>query len=109
MAKIKQTIEAANESAIEAPQENVEAVNAEAAPVASDIEDTAQGDTPENEVVKTEVEPQNPTSAFALNYLKRHTEIKEVYIDKLGGVFSANTPKSFLKDAVLYQNPFYKQ
>lgn len=42
-------------------------------------------------------------------YLERHPEEEAVYIDKLGGVFSSKTPKVFLKDAVLYHNPFFKQ
>lgn len=46
---------------------------------------------------------------FVMDFLKRHDEMKEVYVDKLGGVFTVDTPKVFLKDAVLYQNPFYKQ
>lgn len=44
----------------------------------------------------------------ALEYLKRHEDVKEVYIDKLGGVFHSDTPKVFVKDAVLYQNPYFK-
>jgi hypothetical protein len=41
-------------------------------------------------------------------YLKRHTEVKEVYIDKLGGVYPSDTPTVFVKNATLYQNPYFK-
>ena len=41
-------------------------------------------------------------------YLQRHPEVEKVYIDQLGGVFSANTPVVLVKDAVLYQNPYFK-
>ena len=44
-----------------------------------------------------------------LAYLKRHEEVKAAYIDKLGGVFDVNTPPVFIKDAILYQNPYFKQ
>ena len=77
----------------------------------TDVEgaDTIQADVEtDKEKSETIVTAQDEIPAFALDYLKRHTEIQKVYIDKLGGVFSASTLKVFLKDAVLYQNPFYK-
>ncbi len=46
--------------------------------------------------------------AKAMDFLKRHTDVQAVYIDKIGGVFSTDTPKVFVKGAVLYQNPYYK-
>lgn len=125
MAKKKQTeeavpvVEPGNEQEVETQKENAEVVETEAKPDAPEIVDSAQenkleneGDNPEkeNEGVETAAKSQEDViPALALGYLKRHAEVKEVYIDKLGGVFSANTPKVFLKDAVLYQNPFYKQ
>lgn len=125
MAKKKQTeeavpvVEPGNEQEVETQKENAEVVETEAKPDAPEIGDSAQenkleneGDNleKENEGVETAAKSQEDViPALALGYLKRHAEVKEVYIDKLGGVFSANTPKVFLKDAVLYQNPFYKQ
>nr|DAU89521.1 MAG TPA: hypothetical protein [Caudoviricetes sp.] len=125
MAKKKQTeeavpvVEPGNEQEVETQKENAEVVETEAKPDAPEIVDSAQenkleneGDNleKENEGVETAAKSQEDViPALALGYLKRHAEVKEVYIDKLGGVFSANTPKVFLKDAVLYQNPFYKQ
>lgn len=124
MAKKKQTeeavpvVEPGNEQDAETQKENAEVVETEAKPETPEVEEPAQenkpeneGDNPEkeNEGVETAVKSQDVIPALALGYLKRHAEVKEVYIDKLGGVFSANTPKVFLKDAILYQNPFYKQ
>lgn len=124
MAKKKQTeeavpvVEPGNEQDVETQKENAEVVETEAKPETPEVEEPAQenkseneGDNPEkeNEGVETAVKSQDVIPALALGYLKRHAEVKEVYIDKLGGVFSANTPKVFLKDAILYQNPFYKQ
>lgn len=45
----------------------------------------------------------------AVDYLKRHPEVDAIYIDKFGGMFSKNTLKVFVKDAVLYHNPYFKQ
>lgn len=124
MAKKKQTeeavpvVEPGNEQDVETQKENAEVAETEAKPETPEVEEPAQenkpeneGDNPEkeNEGVETAVKSQDVIPALALGYLKRHAEVKEVYIDKLGGVFSANTPKVFLKDAILYQNPFYKQ
>lgn len=124
MAKKKQAenalpvVEPENAQEAETQKENAEVVETEANPEAPESEEPAQdnkseseGDDPEKENggIETAVKSQDAIPAFALNYLKRHAEIKEAYVDKLGGVFSANTPKVFLKDATLYQNPFYKQ
>lgn len=72
----------------------------------------------------TEAEPENGAEApkeaapapnldalpvQAVDYLKRHPEVDAVYIDKFGGIFSKHTAKVFVKDAVLYQNPYFKQ
>lgn len=117
MAKKKQTenevpvVEQEKEQEVETQKENAEVVETEAKPETSEVEVPAQDNEFEKEKddVKTEEKPQDAIPAIALAYLKRHVDVKEVYIDKLGGVFSANTPKVFLKDAALYQNPFYKQ
>lgn len=124
MAKKKQTeeavpvVEPGNKQDVETQKDNAEVVETEAKPETPEVEEPAQENKPENEVdnpekenegVETAVKSQDVIPALALGYLKRHAEVREVYIDKLGGVFSANTPKVFLKDAVLYQNPFYKQ
>lgn len=77
----------------------------------SDDEATEPKDdaAPEQAPVAEAEEPATPVIPDkALAYLRRHPEDKEVYIDKFGGVFPASTPKAFVKEAVLYQNPFYK-
>lgn len=87
--------------------ENTE-VNEQSNPVPEEAAPKA----PETSEAVTKSETKNATDdipAKALAYLKRHPEDKEVYIDRYGGVFSANTPKVFVKDAVLYQNPYFKQ
>lgn len=109
---------------VETQKDNAEAVAAETKKEENAEDVIAQDDKPKTgvegnetgkeavasdpEPVETIVTSQDEIPAFALDYLKRHTELQKVYIDKLGGVFSSSTPKVFLKDAVLYQNPFYK-
>lgn len=46
--------------------------------------------------------------AQEVEYLKRHSEVDVIYIDKFGGMFPKDTPKVFVKDAILYQNPYFK-
>lgn len=46
--------------------------------------------------------------AQALDYLKRHTEVDAIYIDKFGGMFPKDTPQVFAKNAMLYHNPYFK-
>lgn len=130
MAKKKTTeatdtvVDSGNVQEVEMQKDNTESVETDTKKDEASAEDTAQDAKPETdaegadtdkEEVETDKEKsetivtaQDEIPAFALDYLKRHTEIQKVYIDKLGGVFSASTPKVFLKDAVLYQNPFYK-
>lgn len=45
----------------------------------------------------------------AVDYLKRHPEVDAVYIDKFGGMYPKDTLMVFVKDAILYQNPYFKQ
>lgn len=130
MAKKKTTeatdtvVSSGNAPEVEMQKDNTEFVETDTKKDETSAEDTVQDANHETDIEDTdteneEVEPDKEKSetivtvkdeipAFALDYLKRHTEIQKVYIDKLGGVFSASTPKVFLKDAVLYQNPFYK-
>ncbi len=130
MAKKKTTevtdtmVDAGNAQEVEMQKDDTGSVETDTKKDETPAEDTAQDAKPETDVegadtiqadVETDKEKsetivtaQDEIPAFALDYLKRHTEIQKVYIDKLGGVFSASTLKVFLKDAVLYQNPFYK-
>ena len=36
-------------------------------------------------------------------------EFVKLYIDSKGGVFTADAQPNWVKDAILYQNPYYKQ
>jgi len=122
MAKKKQTEEVApvaeqtDAQEVKAQTENIGGADAEK----HQSEEVTQVEEPTNEEQpkegcdraqpKTDVQApvQAPVPDEILAYLKRHPEEEAVYIDKLGGVFSAKTPQAFLKDAVLYQNPFFK-
>ena len=44
----------------------------------------------------------------AVDYLKRHPEVDALYIDKFGGMVPKDTLKVFVKDAILYNNPYFK-
>ena len=119
MAKKKAT-EVAEEAASKiepatAPSEEVTETNNEATEVA---EEAAPVEVANPEPAKTEPEPveeAKPTAdastmpAQVVDYFKRHPEVDAVYIDKLGGMFPKGTPKVFVKDAALYQNPYFKQ
>lgn len=77
-----------------------------------EAETTSHEEEAAKEQTSTEAAPEPAAPVIpdkALAYLRRHPEDKEVYIDKFGGVFPASIPKVFVTDAVLYQNPFYKQ
>lgn len=39
--------------------------------------------------------------------LARYPEYPELYVDSLGGVFTRNTQQNLVKNAILYQNPYY--
>lgn len=107
MAK-KKTDNMAEETApvVENPEvnEQLNPVPEEAAPEVSESSEESEAESqPETKNAPAEI------PAKALAYLKRHPEDKEAYIDRYGGVFASNTPKVFIKDAVLYQNPYFKQ
>ena len=113
MAKIKKAednapvAEQAIAQEVEATKENTEVEKTEV--VEPETEATKVEDSAKEEKDEAGAKSQDNIPEYVLAYLKNHTEEKAVYFDKLGGVFSADTPKVFLKDAVLYQNPFCKQ
>lgn len=113
MAKIKKAednapvAEQAIAQEVEATKEKTEVEKTEA--VEPETEATKVEDSATEEKDEASAKSQDDIPEYVLAYLKNHTEEKAVYFDKLGGVFSADTPKVFLKDAVLYQNPFCKQ
>lgn len=113
MAKIKKAednapvAEQAIAQEVEATKEKTEVEKTEV--VEPETEATKVEDSATEEKDEASAKSQDDIPEYVLAYLKNHTEEKAVYFDKLGGVFSADTPKVFLKDAVLYQNPFCKQ
>lgn len=113
MAKIKKAednapvAEQAIAQEVEATKENTEVEKTEV--VEPETKATKVEDSATEEKDEASAKSQDDIPEYVLAYLKNHTEEKAVYFDKLGGVFSADTPKVFLKDAVLYQNPFCKQ
>ncbi len=64
---------------------------------------------PESDKVPQPAEDLITLSAQADCYFKCHPEVDAIYIDKFGGMFPKNYPKVFVKDAILYQNPHFKQ
>jgi hypothetical protein len=93
------------ETTVEAP------VDTKADETSTEVESTPETET-ESKAVEEEVPAEKPVLTDipdkAKAYLKRHTEVKEIYIDKLGGVYPSDTPKVFVKNATLYQNPYFK-
>lgn len=67
---------------------------------------TASAATPAKGGKKPEAEqPDN----YTLDVLKSFPANESLYVDKHGGAFTADTPKSIRSVAVLYKNPFYKK
>lgn len=47
--------------------------------------------------------------SYTLDILKAFPANESLYVDKHGGAFIADTPKSIRGNATLYKNPFYKK
>lgn len=82
---------------VQSPEETVETVNGEDA----EVEEPQKVETEE---VATEEVPE-----WSKRLMANFANLPELYITKTGGVFTKNTPKSLLKGAVLYKNPYYKK
>lgn len=52
--------------------------------------------------------PEQPDS-YTLDVLKSFPTYESLYVDKHGGAFTVDTPKSIRGSSVLYKNPFYKK
>lgn len=46
---------------------------------------------------------------FVKELLQKYPNYPALYIDSKGGVFTEDTQPNWVKDAILYQNPYYKQ
>lgn len=71
--------------------------------------ETEEVSAPVVEAPKASAADLSALPAQAVEYLKRHTEVDAIYIDKFGGMFPKDTLKVFVKGAILYQNPYFKQ
>lgn len=105
----------AKKKTIEAPENVAPEIEPTEAPVVETPVDSAPEAEPEEAPAPVVEAPKAPAADFsalpvqAVEYLKRHTEVDAIYIDKFGGMFPKDTPKVFVKDAILYQNPYFKQ
>lgn len=59
--------------------------------------------------VEKEKPKQEEPDEFVKNILGTFPRYKTLYVDRHGGVFTADTPKNIRGDAALYNNPFFKQ
>lgn len=44
---------------------------------------------------------------IAVEFLKRHPELEEVYLDSKGSAYNANTPSALVGNSILYRNPYF--
>lgn len=106
--KTKGNISKEETAQVEAPTQTPEAAPAEpeVAPIeAPEVAEAEATKIKENKPQAKKEPVELPKDV--LEYFKRCPDVKEAYFDKLGGIFSTSTPKTLLKDAVLYQNPEY--
>ena len=89
-------IEPAEAPVAEAPVEVIPAAEPDEAPA------------PVNEIPNVPAADLSILPVQAVDYLKRHPEVDALYIDKFGGMFPKDTLKVFVKDAILYNNPYFK-
>lgn len=83
--------------------------------VVTPFQDHAQ--TPEPQPSESEPAPQvakekpkqEEPDEFVKNILSTFPHYKTLYVDRHGGVFTADTPEHILGNAALYNNPFFKQ
>ena len=64
-------------------------------------------EAPVTEEVKTKEKDEIPE--FVKELLQKYPGYPALYIDSKGGVFTADAQPNWVKDAILYQNPYYKQ
>jgi hypothetical protein len=103
MAKQKNQIEE-----IEAPVEGAETFQELEQDTTLDTPQQKSQSQPTPEKRETKQVATQPDS-FTLEVLKSFPANESLYVDKHGGAFTADTPKSIRGGAVLYKNPFYKR
>lgn len=73
----------------------------------AEVKETLNSEAPTSSETLAENKPQEIDESI-LKVLKTFPEYKELYVDAKGGAFTPATPKSALGNAVLYQNPYFK-
>lgn len=82
--------------------------------VEEDVEDSEKtpeegDDDGEEEDTETGTPPAEVLPSYTARLLSIWPEYQELYIDDKGGVFTKDTQPNIIKEAILYQNPYYKQ
>lgn len=83
---------------------------------AGSFQENLPSDTPEqkpetelpHEEGPQEPPAQEPADTFIRNVLQAFPTQESLWVDRHGGVFTADTPPVIRPNAVLYKNPFYK-
>lgn len=88
----------------------------EGAQTFQELEQDTTPDTPQQEPQSPPTPEKRETKqvatqpdSFTLEVLKSFPTNESLYVDKHGGAFTTDTPKSIRGSAVLYKNPFYKR
>ena len=56
-----------------------------------------------------EILPSTPVPEPTRQLLQKFPNYQELYIDSKGGVYTKDTQPNLVTEAILYQNPYYKQ
>ena len=84
------------------------------APAAAPVPANATGGEPEADGSGPDPEKTTPTQSsdatpdYADRLLKIFPAYEQLYIDRLGSTYTADTPPVFRTDATLYTNPYHK-
>lgn len=106
MARVKTEQELAKQTV--QPTETTEETKVETTETVVAEEETTQ--TVESvETVETEEVAQTETPEWTKRIMANFSNLEELYITKHGGVFTKDTPKSLVKGATLYKNPYYNK
>ena len=111
MAKKKNETPEVNETAPQ-NQENTEAVNNQIEETVETpvVETEATVEKPKTKSKKTEKEATvQEIPAAVKKLLALYPNYPALYVNAKGGVFPEKTQPSLVKDAILYQNPYFKQ
>ena len=82
------------------------------APVTEEVktqDPTVTSETPVISNEESEKQEKDEIPEFVKELLQKYPGYPALYIDSKGGVFTADAQPNWVKDAILYQNPYYKQ